>query len=222
MCFSAGASFIAGTVLGVAGIVAIKKAKGTSFLTLACIPLLFSIQQMTEGFVWLTFTNSFFLVGHRFFVYTFLTFALFVWPTMLPLSVFLIEENKKRRKILFGILLFGIALSLFMLYCLVFQNISANIKFLHIYYDVDYSVELPVFKNVVYIIPTVIPPFVSSMKKMKIFGGTIVLSFLITSLLFNENVVSVWCFFAAIISIIILYIVWKDKKYLLKTGDLSE
>jgi hypothetical protein len=211
MCFSAGASFVAGTVLCATGLVTIKKAKTKSFLFLASIPLLFSIQQFIEGFVWLSLTNTNFTGAHGVFVYIFLFFALVVWPTLLPLSIYLIEENKKRKKVLLLILFIGIGLSVFMLGCLLFRTVSAKIMFMHIYYDIDYSLELPVFKNLIYIIPTVLPPFISSIKNMKIFGSAIVLSFMVTSLLFEENTVSVWCFFAAIISIIILLIVWKRK-----------
>jgi hypothetical protein len=211
MCFSAGASFVAGTVLCATGIVAIKKAKTSSFLFLASIPLLFALQQFTEGFVWLSLTNNDFVSLHKIFVYIFISFALVIWPTLLPLSIYQIEENKKRKKILFAILLIGIGLSVFMLGCLIFRTVTARVMFLHIYYDIDYSLELPIFKNLIYIIPTVLPPFVSSIKNMKIFGSAIVVSFIVTSLLFKENTVSVWCFFAAIISIIIILIVWKRK-----------
>lgn len=207
MCFSAVASFVAGSVLGTTGIVCIKKTKKTSFLFLASIPILFSLQQFTEGFVWLSFTNNYFYGGHKAFIHLFLLFALVIWPFFLPLSIFLIEENKKRKKILFLILLFGVALSLFMLHCLIFRTITAKIMFLHVYYDIDYTIELPLFKHLAYIIPTILPPFVSSHKKMKFFGSAVVLSFIITSIFFKENVVSIWCFFAAIISIIILLVI---------------
>jgi hypothetical protein len=211
MCFSAGASFVAGTVLCAAGIVAVKKTRGTSFVLLACIPLLFSIQQFSEGFVWLSLTNIDFITWHRISVFIFLSLAIVVWPVWLPLSFYKIEKSKVRKKLLLFILLFGIALSLYMLYCLIFCKITARVMLLHIYYDIDYTIQLPRFRNLVYIIPTVIPPFISSIKKTKIFGLAIVCSFFLTSVYFRENVVSVWCFFAAIISILILFIVWKQK-----------
>lgn len=55
MCFSATASFSAGVILLGAGVLAVRAARSPRELPLAAIPLLFSIQQLIEGVVWLTF-----------------------------------------------------------------------------------------------------------------------------------------------------------------------
>ena len=55
MCFSATASFSAGTVLLGLGTLALKSADRPRELMFAAIPLLFAIQQLTEGVIWLTF-----------------------------------------------------------------------------------------------------------------------------------------------------------------------
>ena len=52
MCFSASASFGASALLGVIGTVAVVKAKTTSQRLFAVIPFIFSIQQLTEGLLW--------------------------------------------------------------------------------------------------------------------------------------------------------------------------
>ena len=49
MCFSAPASFIAGTALSAIGVAALRKTKSRSEVPFAMIPLLFGIQQVTEG-----------------------------------------------------------------------------------------------------------------------------------------------------------------------------
>jgi hypothetical protein len=55
MCFSATASFTAGTVLSAIGVVTVTKAERPSEVPFAMIPLLFGVQQLIEGVVWLTF-----------------------------------------------------------------------------------------------------------------------------------------------------------------------
>jgi len=55
MCFSATASFVAGTSLSAIGVATIRKAERRSELPFAMIPLLFGIQQLVEGIIWLTF-----------------------------------------------------------------------------------------------------------------------------------------------------------------------
>ena len=56
MCFSATASFIAGTTLSVVGVAALKRTEAKTELPFAAIPLLFGIQQLIEGVIWLTFS----------------------------------------------------------------------------------------------------------------------------------------------------------------------
>ena len=51
MCFSASASFIAGTSLSAVGVAALRNTKARSEQPLAAIPLLFGIQQLTEGVI---------------------------------------------------------------------------------------------------------------------------------------------------------------------------
>ena len=57
MCFSATASFSAGAVLTGLGAVSLSKASSPREYPFASIPLLFGIQQITEGFVWLSMTH---------------------------------------------------------------------------------------------------------------------------------------------------------------------
>ena len=54
MCFSATASFISGTALCVIGVATLKQTKAPAEIPFALIPLLFGIQQLTEGVIWLS------------------------------------------------------------------------------------------------------------------------------------------------------------------------
>ena len=58
MCFSATASFSAGAVLLGLGTLALKTASRPRELPFAAIPLLFAIQQLSEGVIWLTFRHE--------------------------------------------------------------------------------------------------------------------------------------------------------------------
>ena len=54
MCFSANASFIAGATISAIGVVTLKKVKAPSQIVFASIPLIFGVQQLSEGVLWLT------------------------------------------------------------------------------------------------------------------------------------------------------------------------
>ena len=58
MCFSATASFSVGAILLGLGTLTLKAARRPPELVLAAIPLLFAIQQLSEGVIWLTDRKS--------------------------------------------------------------------------------------------------------------------------------------------------------------------
>src|SRR5687767_3355250 len=100
MCFSAGASFGAAIILGAIGVVSLKKVRAPAQIIFAGIPLLFGLQQFFEGLLWLTLTHASYSSWHTITTYVFLLFAQGLWPLWIPLSMFLIEPDKMRRKIL--------------------------------------------------------------------------------------------------------------------------
>lgn len=58
MCFSANASFGAGTILVTIGVVTVVMAKRRQDKIFAIIPILFGFQQFIEGFGWITLLND--------------------------------------------------------------------------------------------------------------------------------------------------------------------
>ncbi len=58
MCFSATASFIAGSALSAGGIVTLRMTARRAEIPFAMIPLLFGVQQLIEGMVWLSLANG--------------------------------------------------------------------------------------------------------------------------------------------------------------------
>jgi hypothetical protein len=86
-------------------------------------------------------------------------------------------------------------------YRLFFYPANAELTTHHIHYALDFSI--PYFGlvlNVFYFMTTIIPPFLSSRRAIVVLGAFNLTTFLITVVLFQNNVVSVWCFFAALIS----------------------
>jgi uncharacterized membrane protein len=67
------------------------------------------------------------------------------------------------------------------------------------------------FGAFLYYLPTIISPFVSSIKRTNLLGTSILISFLASKLFFEQYAISVWCFFAALMSVIV-YVVVKDMK----------
>lgn len=208
MCFSASASFGAGIVLSAISVVSIKKVKQPSQYAFACIPLLFAIQQYSEGFLWLSLTNPFYSSLQQITTYVFLFFAQVVWPIWVPFSILLLTEKEKRKSAEKILLLIGCLVSLYLAYCLLLYNVEAKITGHHIAYGQNYPAGLSNYGGALYIIATIVPPLLSPIRKMWTLGAAILISYIITTLFYTDYIVSVWCFFASIISISVYLIMF--------------
>lgn len=207
MCFSATASFGAGAVLCAVGVLSLRKVQASSQLVFASIPVLFSVQQFAEGLLWLSLTNKDYGTWTTSVTILFLFFAQVVWPAWVPLSLYLLEKDARRKKILLFLAGMGTLLGLYLAYCLAVYDVSAEILSDHIHYTLDFPLPLMWISGVVYFTSTVVSPFISGNSKMRLLAIMILSSYLFTKIFYAGYFVSVWCFFAAIISMFVLSIV---------------
>lgn len=212
MCFSAEASFGAGALLLGIGIATVSKAETGPHKLLASIPLLFAIQQFDEGLLWLTFSNAAYMQWQQLSIYIFLLFAQVIWPVFLPLSILLIEKDPVQKKILRITLGIGILLSAYLLYCLFAYDVTAVISDHHIRYDLAYPYARTWYNGLVYFIPTIVAPLASGNKKMQLMGGVILVAYLISRVFYNEYLISIWCYFATAISVIVWMAILEFRK----------
>jgi hypothetical protein len=212
MCFSATASFAGGVIISSIGVASIRKNTEPSQRLFAAIPMLFGLQQLCEGFVWYALQTP----GHEMLLkisaYIFLAVALVGWPALLPLAVLHMEKLEQRRRTLYVSLAVGIVLSLYFGISLFIFNMTAQISSYHILYAIDFPRQLADIGAVAYIIATIPPLFVSSQKGMRLFGIIILLSYCVTRFFYAEYLISVYCFFAALASVVILQIVLKNNR----------
>ena len=108
MCFSATASFVAGVALVTVGIATLRLASRPFQIPFAAIPLLFGVQQIIEGLIWLSFRQASPLPNLPFtFVYS--LFSNVLWPIYVPFATRLLETMPWRRKALLVLQIAGIA-----------------------------------------------------------------------------------------------------------------
>ncbi|MBM2802895.1 MAG: hypothetical protein HW419_788, partial [Deltaproteobacteria bacterium] len=86
MCFSASASFIAGTTLCAVGLATLKRTEARTERPFAMIPLLFGIQQLTEGVIWLTFRHDAPLLKQTM-THLYSGFSHVLWPIYMPFAM---------------------------------------------------------------------------------------------------------------------------------------
>ena len=209
MCFSATASFTAGALLFGIGTLTLKAANSPRELPFAAIPLLFALQQLSEGVVWLTFVYDApqlnVVMTH---VYSFFSHVL--WPLYIPLAVLMIEppERRGRALLLFGIA--GVAVGAYLLYVLIAYPIVSRPTGRHVEY-----VSPHFFATVVmtlYLLSTTISPLFSTYRTVKLFGVLALSSFAAVYYFYATWFISVWCFFAALLSAVV-YLHFRQPRY---------
>ena len=212
MCFSAGASLTAGVLLTFVGSETLRKVHKPLQIALASIPVFFAVQQFAEGALWMTLGQP----GHpglqTLFTHAFVIMAQIVWPILVPLSVLLLERNKTRRRMLYALLTVGVAVGLYYAYRLIAYPMHAEIIGRHVVYRDTSLNPLGLATIVLYLLATIVSLFVSSTKRAYVLGIIMGLSFIVSALFYIRCVTSVWCFFAAVISFVVFYMIRDEHK----------
>ncbi len=232
MCFSATASFGASAVLGVVGITAVSKARTTSQRSFASIPLLFAVQQLSEGLLWLTLKDAELANWQSTLTYVFLVFAMAVWPFWVPFTIWLLEKNDRRKKIIEkfvwigAVVAIGVCVILFSYpvkavtpFCFNCPESSAVSARDHLHYEFaipSFVKNMIVGFSILYIAATIVTPFISSIKKMKWLGIVFLASYGFAVGFYRGFVISIWCFFAALLSFVVLWIIFDQRKETIK------
>jgi len=208
VCYSAEGSFALSAILAGAGATSGARSAPAARL-FAVVPLLFAVQQAAEGIVWLTIDAPMHAALERVAVYTFLGIALVVWPTWAPFSLRSMEARPARRRALTVLASAGALVSLGAAFLLVRMQPVARITGHSITYEFGGGAGAPrqLLLLAVYATATVVPFFVSTARLAIVIGGALVVSIALAALIRHEALTSVWCFFAAILSVLVVFAV---------------
>jgi hypothetical protein len=213
MCFSAAGSFALSGVLTLLGATSMARNSSKPHRMFAAIPLLFAAQQAAEGMVWVTLDGGHPLLN-RLGISAFLGIALVVWPVWVPLAFRLLEGEPRRRRAL-GLLLCagGLVASATFLLIVRFPPF-AQIRGHSINYEYAGSDDAPkrLLYLLAYVIPTVVPFFVSTLRMARLLGVVLVFSLVAATIVQRDALTSVWCFFAALLSGLILIALEREQR----------
>jgi hypothetical protein len=214
MCFSATGSFAVSGVLAGLGAASILRNPSKPNRMFAAVPLIFATQQALEGVVWLTIHGDAHATLHQMAVTAYLACALVVWPTWLPWSLRRVEKQPARHRVLAAILGVGGLFSACALLALMRGRPIARIVGHSLEYEYARSgnFPLPLIYLVAYLVPTIVPLFVSTAYLARAIGTMLVISLGATVLIQRNALTSVWCFFAAILSSLILLSVERQRQ----------
>lgn len=226
MCFSASVSYSAAAVLVSTGLYAVQQARRLRppYLMWALIPILFGMQQAFEGRVWqeLDAGNASaavpFALGFHFFSH-------FLWLWWLPLSCYLVEPGqasktgqisktmKIRKRVIGGCAIFG-AFAAALVYSVMlldpeWMTVAVGEHSIIYSFSIPWrsSIPLPITPAALYALTILVPLLLSSHKLIRIFGGLAAVSMVLASAAYGYAYVSVWCFFAAALSLYLVYMI---------------
>jgi hypothetical protein len=128
-------------------------------------------------------------------------FSHVLWPIYVPWAVSVLEPVRWRKDIIFGFEAAGVAVGSYLLYSMVTHPLVAEVVGHHIVYASPLSNLVSVM--VLYLAATCVCCFFSSHRWVKVFGALALVSFVAAYFVYVDALVSVWCFFAAILSIFI-------------------
>ena len=208
MCFSATANFVGSGVLGAVGVVTLTKVKHRRELLFAALPTLFAIHQFIEGFVWLGVDGILSpLVAHNMGA-AFMLYAQGLLPFLLPLSVLLFEPDVKSRRRMLPFLVLGAGTTLYVLWALTAYPLELYVRGNSIVYINRATNNTAI--AVLYVIATCGSLFFSKVRMMIIFGAANLTILLIVMEVKRYAFTSLWCAYAAVVSVIILAYFWRS------------
>jgi len=213
MCFSATASFTTAAILIPSGIYCLKEANqlDKQYWAFAMFPFMFGLQQLLEGGVWLALMNDNANSAHAF-ALGFLLFSHVFWLGWVPYSSYLTESSVSLKKGFKLLSFIGVFFGLMIFVPLLFNPewLTASMVNDSIYYKLtlisDVYVQQPIL-TAFYATIILVPLLLSSDRYHNILGFMILTSGILTWIFYSWVFVSVWCYFAAVISLYIFYII---------------
>lgn len=218
MCFSATASFASAAALVSIGAFSITKSRvlPKQYLIIAIVPFLFGMQQFVEGYLWLSLDVEP-LESTRATALSYMFFSHFFWLFWVPLISYMFEHNVQRKRVFLGFMMLGGLYGLSMYLPLLFN--ADWLAVVKIRYSINYEAVLIYdgylprgIVRALYAVLVMVPLVLSSDLRLRRFGYIVAVSVLIAAVFYGYAFISVWCFFAGLLSIYFAYLVLEQSR----------
>lgn len=210
MCFSATANFVGSAVLGTIGVATLKEVKHRRELLFAAMPCLFAVHQFTEGFVWLGVDQRLpSIVTHDAGAF-YVLYAQGLLPFLLPLSVLLIEPTMRQRRRMLAFVTLGSLLAVYILWGLIAYPLRVYAAGHGIVYLNEITTTTVV--AVLYVIATCGALFFSGFHDLIVLGWLNMVGLLVVMAVRRYEFTSLWCAYAAVVSVIIYFFFRRSRK----------
>lgn len=229
MCFSPEASFAAAALTAAAGAVSFVRMPAASYSGLALMPLVFAIQQFLEGLIWLRLAGAMSWPAPEYLANAFVAIAELGWPVLAPAALWMAEGSRRRRAMLATAASAGFALACFFLSrFLAAVHVPSDEAGRIVYRAVPVSCSVSVCDRIPekYLSGVPAPDWIllpyaviiigsfllSGQRPVRLVGIVICTGLLVSLVFYNHALISVWCFFAAFASLLIVRVIEKARQ----------
>lgn len=204
MCFDPKVDVVVGVATSVIAASTLKRTKNPQVLPLATIPAVFAIHLFSSAIVWLGLQGEVPRGSLEVAKFSYLCIAFVFWPTYIPLALFLIEPESRRRIALSALIAVGIWVSISYLQAILNGHGVAMLERLYVDFHVN---NVSAVIGGLYFVTTCGSALISSNQRIFIWGiaNLVIVLFLVAGR--NHGLPSLWCFWAATTSIWIWCIV---------------
>ena len=203
MCFSLEADLAAAAALTPVGVLAVREASGARrLLPLAALPLLLAVHQAIEAVVWLGLDGQVDPGIQAAAVRAYLLIAAPLLPMLVPVAIALAEDVPARRRAMWPFAAVGWAVGLWLSWVVLANPVEAR----ELDHAIDFRTE-PSLEHAaggVYLVATLVPAALSSHRWLRAFGAVNLLGAVVVFIAHKAAFASLWCFWAALASVLVL------------------
>ncbi|NIJ06570.1 hypothetical protein FHS31_000152 [Sphingomonas vulcanisoli] len=203
MCYSPTASFTSSAIIATIGVATLRHTPAPRALLFAAMPMLFALHQFTEGLVWLGMEGRIGTIGRDHAAFLFTLYAQGLLPFLMPLAVTVLEPDGWRRNLMWGLTAIGGVAAAWDAYGLIFLPLHTFVDHDAIAYRNVMTGSL--FISLLYIAATCGSLLLSSYKTVRWYGVLNIVALSIVQLVRAYAFASVWCFYAALMSVMLYW-----------------
>jgi len=203
MCFSPTASFVSAAAIATIGVATLRHVREPRTFLFAATPMLFALHQFTEGLVWLGLQGRIGPIGRDHAAFLFTLYAQGLLPFLMPLAVTLMEPAGWRHKVMIGLTAIGAVAAAWDSYGLMFLPSRVFVDHDSIAYRNLMTGSLTI--SLLYILATCGALLLSRYRTVRWYGVVNVIALTIVQIVKAETFASVWCFYAALMSMILYW-----------------
>ncbi|WP_051470937.1 DUF6629 family protein [Patulibacter minatonensis] len=202
MCLSPEVDFVGGTAIAAIGVATLTQVRRPRDLVIAALPLGFGVHQFVEGFVWLGLRGQVSAGVGNAARDAYVIYAQAVLPMLVPLGFALLEPERRRRMLVWPFAVLGLVTGLFLLWQVTQWPIVAEERAHCVAYTTHTPYAIP--SATAYVLAVCAPALLSSRRYLRWFGVLNVVGLLGAATMQEEEFTSVWCLYAAVMSVLIL------------------